>query len=278
MTSAENFVEYCRSITREFESRLNRIRTYVPDHNLTSGTANETLLRDFLSGLAPGRYRVGQGFICDPTRPNCVSRQCDIIVYDQVDYPLVHAEGDVKVVWPDAVRMIVEVKTTLDKRSLYDAIRNIEAAKQVRRITRSSGLVFAFRSSLTPERITELLRQYPEPLEMSDAPEAILILDKKTVITTHKFRTPLGENDAYDVLRTKDGGALITYFFLFFLAITSPDILDATVLNTIGSLLTDETDSILQGLQIGQRQVNLESADRRDVDELVCESSNGDQD
>ena len=101
----------------EFLARLNRIRSFVPEHNLTSGTANEMLLRNFLSEYSSGKFALGQGFICEPTIPDrathhLVSKQCDIIIYDR-DYQLVHSEGEVKVVWPQAVRMVIEVKTKL---------------------------------------------------------------------------------------------------------------------------------------------------------------------
>ena len=75
-----SLIKYGQGIAEEFKARRNRIRNFVTDHNLTSGTANEMILRDFLASLSPRRYTVGQGFICNPTRPSQVSRQCDILV------------------------------------------------------------------------------------------------------------------------------------------------------------------------------------------------------
>ena len=79
--NVERMLQYCSGIADEFAARMNRVRNYVTKHNLTSGTANETILRNFLTKLSSGRYRIGQGFICDPTTPDAVSRQCDILVY-----------------------------------------------------------------------------------------------------------------------------------------------------------------------------------------------------
>ena len=77
-SSIERMIQYCSGIAGEFEARLNRIRAFVPDHNLTSGTANEMILRDFLASLSTGHYTVGQGFICNPTASDSVSKQCDM--------------------------------------------------------------------------------------------------------------------------------------------------------------------------------------------------------
>ncbi len=119
-SSIERMVQYCSGIASEFEARLNRVRTFIPDHNLTSGTANEIILRDFLARFSTGQYRVGQGFICVPTASDLVSKQCDILVYDCHNYPLVHSEGEVVLIFPQAAKIVIEVKTRLNKKDLKD--------------------------------------------------------------------------------------------------------------------------------------------------------------
>jgi hypothetical protein len=94
---------------------MSRMRVFV-QHNLSTGTANEVILREFLSKHAPGNFDVSQGFICDPSEKKWVSKQCDILVYNKNHYPVVYAEGSVKVVWPKSVAMVIEVKTILEKR------------------------------------------------------------------------------------------------------------------------------------------------------------------
>ena len=47
-SKADNFFEYCVSVAKEFESRMSRMRVFV-QHNLSTGTANEVILREFLS-------------------------------------------------------------------------------------------------------------------------------------------------------------------------------------------------------------------------------------
>ena len=156
-------IQYCVSVADEFDTRYNRIRAFV-QHNLSSGTANETILRQFLLEHAPGNFGVSEGFICDPTEENKVSRQCDILIYDQGMYPLVYSDGPIKIVWSEAARMIVESKTHFGKSAIKSALENIEAARQIdNRIIES---IFAFRS-LSLKKVGEHLVKYPRlvPLE-----------------------------------------------------------------------------------------------------------------
>ena len=59
-------------------------------------------LPDLLNDLSitAGNFHVSQGFICDPSDKRWVSKQCDILVYDKNHYPVVYADGSIKVVWP----------------------------------------------------------------------------------------------------------------------------------------------------------------------------------
>lgn len=98
-TSADRLLLYCQKISQEFNSRLNRIKSFV-HHNLSTGTANETILREFLSTHAPEKFAVGEGFICNPFEDNQVSKQCDVLIYDKNNFPLVYSVGSIKVVHP----------------------------------------------------------------------------------------------------------------------------------------------------------------------------------
>ena len=103
-----NLLACCTSLASEFEARRNRVRNFV-QHNLTSGTANEAILRTFLASISGGLYGVSEGFVCNPIRRQS-SRQCDILVYDR-HFPFVYADGEVTIVWPEATLMTIEVKT-----------------------------------------------------------------------------------------------------------------------------------------------------------------------
>jgi hypothetical protein len=211
-SSIENMIKYCSGIADEFEARLNRIRHYVPDHYLTSGTANEIILRDFLSTLTSGKYEVGQGFICDPTRPDSVSKQCDILVYDRHTYPLVYSEGEVKVVFPQSVRILIEVKTRLDKTRLAEALENIRVAREMN--FQINGVVFSYEGT-SVDTVVRNLQRYHQELPAKTAPIAILLLDKGAII--HSWPGTLtGGGDTYEarVSKANDTGVVVAFLLL----------------------------------------------------------------
>jgi len=135
-----NYFEYCVSVAKEFQSRMNRMRVFVR-HNLASGTANEIILRDFLAKHASGDFSVTQGFICDPSYPNAVSRQCDILIHRKNYYPLVYSDAEIDIVWPQSVDMVIEVKTSLGKKDLALAIENIASAMRLNSRVKASCLL-----------------------------------------------------------------------------------------------------------------------------------------
>lgn len=210
MTHADTLLKYCMSIAQEFDARLNRIRVFVK-HNLTSGTANEIILRDFLAIHSPKNFFVGQGFICDPSQENKVSKQCDILVYQQSSYPVVYEDGAIKVVWPDSAKLVIEVKTSLSGKEIKSATENIESARKVS-IT-AHGIIFAFNSA----RLVTVLKHVKN--QLSDAssnhyPIAILLFDKGVIM--HQT----GEPTIFSVRKAKPdsdkNAVVVTYLLLVF--------------------------------------------------------------
>jgi len=245
-----SLVQYCRSIADEFKARQHRISSLVK-HNLTTGTARETIVRDFLAEHCTGHYKVVQGFICDPTQIDRVSRQCDILVYNHLYHPVIHSEGQIKVVWSISVQMVIEVKTKLNKDTLYRAIENVRAAKALR--SRMTGLVFAF-ESIGISGIIEHLESYAQDLPMMYAPHAILVLDKKLLIESNNIWTPTGERDVYQVREADNEGVLMTYLFLVFLANVTEPTLCSLAVKAAQNLLVQQTKVVSTDLRIGARR------------------------
>jgi hypothetical protein len=175
----EKFITYCLSIAQEFQARLSRMQVFAK-HNLSSGTANEVILREFLASHAPGDFAVDQGFICDPTESDKVSKQCDILVYDRNHFPLVYSDGSVKIVWPLATRMVIEVKTNFRNREeIYDALHNIESARSLNR--QIVGIIFAFNSA-SLITVFKHLAKYTPHVGDEYKPTAIVLLDQGVII------------------------------------------------------------------------------------------------
>ena len=144
--NSDKIIQYCISVGSEFQACLNRIQSFVK-HNLSSGTANETILREFLASHAPSSHAITQGFLCDPFEDNKISKQCDILVYNQSHYPLVYSDGSVKIAFPKGARLVIEVKTNFNKKDVVTGIENIESTKKLDSASSNiGGIIFAFQS------------------------------------------------------------------------------------------------------------------------------------
>jgi hypothetical protein len=89
-------------------------------HGPTVGTGREELLRALLERHVPGRYHVATGFV-DGFKP-----QFDILIYDQIDFAPIFRSGNLVVAPPEAVRALIEVKSTLDASNIDDALAHLD--------------------------------------------------------------------------------------------------------------------------------------------------------
>ena len=246
--AVKKMLEYCSGIADEFLARMNRIRSYVPKHNLSSGTTNETILRNFLKRLSSGRYQVSQGFICDPTAPNSVSKQCDILVYDYHDYPLVYSESDIDIVFPQSAKMVIEVKTKLTSRSLKGALENIESARKLNKMI--NGVIFAFDGS-SGNSIVNTLQRLSSDISPETAPIAILVLEKGLII--HRWPgTPLGGTSELFVTRKSENNAVIAFLLLMYYDVMMQTVWGgASIMNMLQMLLDKQTTPFVNDIKIG---------------------------
>lgn len=88
----------------------------VTAHPTLLGMGRERALSDLLRELVPRRYEVLTGTVLpqDPSgNPSPEDRQIDVMIVDTLDYPTVLRAGDIAIALPQAVRVIVEVKSGL---------------------------------------------------------------------------------------------------------------------------------------------------------------------
>jgi hypothetical protein len=125
----------------QFGARVNLLAQLIGDAHFPSlGAYKERLLMQVLRQYIPKRYSVGTGFVLFPelrafnppipvdltfTTPIALSpsHQCDILVYDAWAHPVVFEDGDFVVLRPEAVRAVVEVKSSLDGASLRSTLK-----------------------------------------------------------------------------------------------------------------------------------------------------------
>ena len=115
------------------------------------GRLLEETLRAFLRESMPGRVGLGSGQIVGPLKGN-TSKQADIVVYDALNFPLLLNTGSYQLFPNEAVLAVVEVKSTLNRRFLREAVENITSAKSLRKFPTGEhpptlGVVFCYKTS-----------------------------------------------------------------------------------------------------------------------------------
>lgn len=110
-----DFVLYHESISEELSALKNRVRYLIGDaHWGTDGQHKEAILRRVIRTHLPEIFHVGTGFVCYPEETEeekKSSKQLDILITTK-EKPTLFKDGELIFVTPDAVRAIVEVKTS----------------------------------------------------------------------------------------------------------------------------------------------------------------------
>lgn len=136
----KDLTAYAGMLGDEFIHKVNRLSSIIGDsHEQSLGEYKERLLANFIRRFIPRRYAVGTGFILFPKKRHIdvssdenpdfsnlkeheVSKQLDIIIYDEIDYSPVFSDDYYVVVKPEAVRVIVEVKGFLRASAIHDSM------------------------------------------------------------------------------------------------------------------------------------------------------------
>lgn len=143
------------------------------------GSEREASLRTFLQSYLPTKYAVTDGEIVDEFRQT--SKQCDLIIYDQLNCPLLLAGKDYRVFPVEPVFATIEVKSVLSTAELRDASEKIKSVKILDRQNGPiAGIVFAYSSVWRTdpmEYIAENLRKINQGLEPYQYIDLLCVLD-----------------------------------------------------------------------------------------------------
>lgn len=119
-------------------------------HSGERGRLLEGVLSDFFSRTLPRRIAVGSGQIVSAWKPN-ISKQMDLVFYNAQDYALLINEKNFQIIPTEAVLSVIEVKSTLDKKSLSEGVKNVASAKVLRKFPRDKhpktlGVLFCYKT------------------------------------------------------------------------------------------------------------------------------------
>lgn len=122
-------LDFYNGITQEMLGRLNRLRSFTK-HAPSIGFCHEEILRSTLRQLLSPRFQLRTGFAYNDSKQ--ISYQGDILIIDENDpSPYLFQEGNLVVAQARAVACVIEVKSTLNKKSFIDAINNLHTFKSV---------------------------------------------------------------------------------------------------------------------------------------------------
>jgi hypothetical protein len=133
-----DITSYFGMIGDAFSNKVNLLAQLIRDvHDPSLGEYKESLLRNTVRDFLPRQFEVATGFVLFPVSglpqfnlvvPEAaqdaftVSKQLDIIVFDSQRYPVLFRDGDFVVLRPESVLAIIEVKGTISKDHVHDAL------------------------------------------------------------------------------------------------------------------------------------------------------------
>ncbi len=117
----------------------------IAGHSLNKGSPREHFIRDFLKNHLPNIAAIGTGEIigCNSEPGDRSRNQFDIVIYKN-NYPKIHLSEDINAYLIESVIATIEVKSTLDKEGLTQAIiasRNVKLLERNIVQTMSSGYI-----------------------------------------------------------------------------------------------------------------------------------------
>lgn len=174
--------EQFNRISKEFTTKVGRLSLFTK-HGPEIGRSHEIILSNFLSRYLPKSVNVSTGFIYHPKFG--VSPQIDVIIWNNADYAPLFNEGQLVVLRPDSVIVAIEVKTTLDKKSLISALRNLDLVSSISKQNNNHiwTCIFAFGGNINTT-VNHMLNI--EKINNPIVPQQIIVLNK--FIMDYKLR------------------------------------------------------------------------------------------
>ena len=159
-------------------------RAGLLSHGTSIGTAREFLIQGVLRSLLPSCVRIGAGMILDGSNDQ-VSKQIDIILFDSRT-PAFEIHDGLGLYPVEGVLATIEVKSTLTKRTLREALENCRSVLELSGSVLPDGeLSDAVKSTMQRENLTQ-----EKALEMVrfDLKPATYVFSFRSSISLPKFR------------------------------------------------------------------------------------------
>jgi hypothetical protein len=172
-------------------SQLEAARKII-GHSTTRGTIAENAVRSIVASLLPHRFGITSGFLL--TAGANASQQIDVLVFDRLDASPVYKDQTVAVVSPEMGVLAVEVKSTMNKKDLREAVKNLASTKRLN--PNVATVLFAF-TGLKAKTLATHLPGLASPLPPSERVDVIINLKHDFVAVLDE--TARSTYNCYDV-------------------------------------------------------------------------------
>lgn len=180
-------IDSLRYLVEELTAKSKRVLEYSRNPNAT-GLQRERIVESFIRRIAPASLAVESGFIYGPEKS---SAQLDIIVYDKDNFSPLFSEGGYVIVIPASVIQVIEVKSSLNKKSLKDGLSNIISATSLN--SKIQGSIFGF-DGLTLETSKKHISSFCDEIE--SFPNIARLLPQSIVCLGKWIMTGMLQEDA----------------------------------------------------------------------------------
>jgi hypothetical protein len=114
-------------VKEELLAKREQLRTLTRQSKI-QGDLSEALIREFIARHIDDRFAVKYGVLFDGKGKS--SGECDVIIYEKKDKPYFEF-GDLVIASSDAVRFVVQIKSSLTSSTLKDAIDSLKVVKKL---------------------------------------------------------------------------------------------------------------------------------------------------
>lgn len=211
MTQEEKY----RKLAKVFLRRIEEARQYFSNHKPSIGFVGEYILRNSLHTLVSQSYGICQGFV---TYKGEISRQCDVIIYTKGKKSIHKSYGELKIVNAESVAAVIEVKSSLSKKTFYTTLKAFEKLYSLRV---PNCFLFVY-GTLSRRRMSDWLFSYKYPYlcteqhlvtesylydwpDMEWLPNSILALESNKYFKLGHISADNGDWGGYTALNIKDG-------------------------------------------------------------------------
>ncbi|MDO9325470.1 MAG: hypothetical protein Q7T80_10995 [Methanoregula sp.] len=105
------------------------------------GIFREKISKEFLKCFTPSKYDFGTGFVINTH--NEISTQCDVIIYDPQNTPLIQ-DNALQTFYPvETIVSIGEIKSKLSKTKFIEALRKLAKIKEMREKIKNPAILFS---------------------------------------------------------------------------------------------------------------------------------------